>query len=123
VELSVASLNQGDSFVLDAGTKIFLWNGKGSNPMEKAKATDCALRMKNKDKKGKAEIVVIGFSCSHHPFMSYETLIRECAEEGKPNNEEDEEEFWSLMGGKVSVASAEAGGEDDAVDIKDTLYR
>eukprot|EP01102_Stenamoeba_stenopodia_P010786 TRINITY_DN3277_c0_g2_i3.p1 TRINITY_DN3277_c0_g2~~TRINITY_DN3277_c0_g2_i3.p1 ORF type:complete len:722 (+),score=130.20 TRINITY_DN3277_c0_g2_i3:253-2418(+) len=102
VELSTKSLNSGDAFVLDAGTKIFLWNGKAANPMEKAKATDCALRMKNKDKKGKAEIVVL--------------------EEGKANNEDDEEEFWNLLGGRVTVLTAEEGGEDDAVEHKDTLY-
>lgn len=38
VEPHVSSLDDGDVFVLDTGDKIWVWQGKGCSPMEKAKA-------------------------------------------------------------------------------------
>ncbi len=38
--VSHASLNSGDVFILDAGLKLYQWNGKDSNKYEKAKALD-----------------------------------------------------------------------------------
>jgi hypothetical protein len=40
VPMSAASLNAGDSFILDANQKIFVWNGKDANKNEKAKAKE-----------------------------------------------------------------------------------
>lgn len=37
VDLSVQSLNQGDVFILDAGSTIFVWNGPQSNVGERIK--------------------------------------------------------------------------------------
>ena len=38
VEPVVSSLDDGDVFVLDTGDKIWVWQGRGCSPMEKAKA-------------------------------------------------------------------------------------
>ncbi|KAK2616590.1 hypothetical protein QQS21_000413 [Conoideocrella luteorostrata] len=38
VEPKVSSLDDGDVFILDTGDKIWVWQGKGCSPMEKAKA-------------------------------------------------------------------------------------
>jgi hypothetical protein len=32
VEVKISSLNEGDSFVLDVGRKLFVWTGAQSNP-------------------------------------------------------------------------------------------
>jgi hypothetical protein len=43
VAVSHASLNSGDVFILDAGLKLYQWNGKGSNKYERAKALDVVM--------------------------------------------------------------------------------
>ena len=47
VELAASSLNQGDSFILDMGLKLFLWNGSEANRYEKAKALQVLTRLRN----------------------------------------------------------------------------
>ena len=43
MELSSASLNSGDVFVLDMGLKLIQWNGAEANKKEKAKALDVQI--------------------------------------------------------------------------------
>lgn len=45
VTLSKNSLNQGDSFILDAGTVLYVWCGESANPFEKNKANFEAERL------------------------------------------------------------------------------
>lgn len=59
VELSYHSLNQGDVFILDVGTKLFLWNGSRANRMEKAKGLDVCTRIKDKDRNTRATIITL----------------------------------------------------------------
>jgi hypothetical protein len=40
VSLSTSSLNQGDVFILDAGLKLYLFNGSQANKYEKAKVSE-----------------------------------------------------------------------------------
>eukprot|EP00747_Dinoflagellata_sp_TGD_P166797 gnl/TRDRNA2_/TRDRNA2_190149_c0_seq1.p1 gnl/TRDRNA2_/TRDRNA2_190149_c0~~gnl/TRDRNA2_/TRDRNA2_190149_c0_seq1.p1 ORF type:complete len:395 (-),score=102.95 gnl/TRDRNA2_/TRDRNA2_190149_c0_seq1:61-1176(-) len=47
VGLTRDSLNQGDCFVLDAGTKLYVWNGESSSPFEKNKANTVAENIEN----------------------------------------------------------------------------
>lgn len=56
VPLSTQSLNSGDSFVLDLGTKLFVWSGKEAHRLEKAKALDVATALRD-DRQGKPEVI------------------------------------------------------------------
>jgi len=87
VPLERASLNSGDVFVLDAGLKIWQWNGKKSGPMEKSKGATLT-RAIDDERKGKASITVL--------------------EEGG----DADDAFWKYLGGKGAVKSAEEGGDD-----------
>lgn len=103
-ETTHKSLNQGDAFVLvDPSTRrIFEWRGSLANRMEIAKAMDLAGRIKNKEFSGRAEMFVL--------------------EEGKNDHHAG---FWELLGGKGTVAPAEAVGEDEDEDKQvrpDFLY-
>ncbi|XP_014681029.1 PREDICTED: villin-1-like isoform X2 [Priapulus caudatus] len=46
VPISWSSFNEGDSFILDVGKAIFVWNGKSANRIEKIRAADVAARLK-----------------------------------------------------------------------------
>jgi len=80
------SLNSGDVFVLDGGMKLYQWNGKASSVREKNKAGEIARAIRE-ERKGQPKIVTF--------------------EEGQ-----EDEEFWTLLGGKGPIASAAEGGDD-----------
>jgi gelsolin len=87
VEMSYQSLNSGDVFVLDAGMKLYQWNGSKAGPQEKMKgATLC--RAIDDERKGLPTV---------HVF-----------EEGG----KDVKEFWTALGSEGPVKSAEDGGDD-----------
>jgi hypothetical protein len=83
------SLNSGDTFLLDAGLKLFVWQGKSSNGGEKHKAIEIANAIRD-EREGS------GVSITIHT-------------EG-----EESDEFWTLVGGKGPVGSADAAGDDFA---------
>jgi len=90
------SLNSGDVFILDAGLKIYQWNGKSSNPNEKFKAGQFA-RALDDERKGLAQVIVYD----------------EGAKDAKP--------FWDLLGGEGPIRTAEEGGKDEDV-LKDSAF-
>jgi len=86
VDLDRASLNSGDTFILDNGLTIYQWNGKKSGPQEKQKGAQLSRALVD-ERKGKAKVVVL--------------------EDG-----DKEEGFWKVLGGFGAVKSAEEGGDD-----------
>jgi len=87
VEVSAASLNSGDVFILDAGRAIFQWNGKTASHVERIKAMEVTKQIRDQERGGNATISII--------------------DEGK----DDDAEFWAALGcGKTAVKSD--GGDD-----------
>jgi advillin len=91
VPLSNASLNTGDVFILDAGLKIYIFNGQDANRSEKSKGVEVATKIRNEERGGRAEIILL---------------------DEDPNNNE----FWTALGGKISVTNP--GEPDNAADSK-----
>uniref|UniRef100_A0A6B2KXM5 HP domain-containing protein n=1 Tax=Arcella intermedia TaxID=1963864 RepID=A0A6B2KXM5_9EUKA len=90
VELSSKSLITGDVFLLDADIVIFQWNGKGSSRMEKAKALDLTVRLRDERmNRCKSTIVII--------------------DEGK-----ETDDFWKHLGGKGPLGDAKNALSDEA---------
>ena len=87
VPLNNRSLNTGDVFILDAGLKIYIYNGHDANRAEKSKGIDVATKIRNEERGGRAEIIVL---------------------DEDPNNNE----FWSILGGQITVTNP---GEPDSV--------
>jgi len=56
VEMSFKSLNSGDVFVLDAGLKIYQFNGEKSSPQEKRKAAEFAHQLASDRGGSKCEV-------------------------------------------------------------------
>ena len=77
VPVEAASLNEGDTFVLDMGMKLYYWAGAESNIHEKSKAAEIAIAIKNHDRHNKAKL--------YHP---------------RDVGGVAEEEFWAALGGK-----------------------
>lgn len=60
VEPSAASINQGDSFIYDAGENIYVYQGPKSSRLEKLKSVTAANLVKDIDRNGRSKIHVIG---------------------------------------------------------------
>ena len=81
VAMASASLNSGDVFVLDLGTKLIQWNGAECNRKEKAKALDVCVGIKDDERGGKC-------------------AVDACDQGSEPA------EFWTALGGQGPVAPA-----------------
>ena len=76
VPLEASSVNEGDIFILEAPTKIYIWDGKDANVTEKGKAVNYAESMRRYERHCGSAIV--------HP-----------REDADLDNE-----FWGILGGK-----------------------
>jgi hypothetical protein len=85
-----ASLNQGDVFIAASDKTLIIWIGTGANLKEKLKASQVAETLRAKYKAA--------------------TVTR-------LENGETSPELWALLGGQVAIASAAAGGADDAHEV------
>jgi gelsolin len=87
VKCELASLNNGDVFLLDNGLELIQWNGTMSSVREKNKARDMIIALKSE--RGSARSVVL-------------------------DGMEDHPTFWDLLGGKGEVA-ADSNEPDEKV--------
>jgi gelsolin len=86
VDLKKSSLNSGDSFVLFAnGSSVWLWNGQGANPDEKARAVALAERMCTG-----ATVTVLD----------------------QGSGDEDEAAFWEYLGSDGDIQEADEADEE-----------
>lgn len=81
------SLNDGDVFILDAGRKLYLWNGSAANRYEKVKGAQVLRKIKDEERGGRAEMFFL-------------------------DDDPDNAEFWEALGGKGPIADESAGGDD-----------
>jgi hypothetical protein len=58
--LKADSLNDGDVFILDAGLKLYQWNGAGASRQEKSKGLDVARKIKDEERSGRATFHLLG---------------------------------------------------------------
>ncbi|KAF7658098.1 hypothetical protein LDENG_00017400 [Lucifuga dentata] len=56
VDVSWASFNSGDCFILDLGKDIYHWAGSQCNRWERLKATQLAIDIRDNERKGRAEL-------------------------------------------------------------------
>ena len=82
VPLKCSSLNDGDAFLLDAGNKVYTWFGHTVSPFEKSKSASVAHNLRQNRLKDCECVLDVGG---------------------------DDEEFWSLLGGKGDIKPAEKG--------------
>ncbi|CAH1965250.1 unnamed protein product [Acanthoscelides obtectus] len=57
---SIASMNDGDCFILDVGRKIYVYVGKKARRVEKLKAINAANQIRDQDHAGKATVTIVG---------------------------------------------------------------
>ena len=76
VAMNFSSLNESDAFLLDAGSKIYTWFGSAVSPFERNKSASVAHNIKQ-NRLGECECIL--------------------------DVDDDNEEFWLLLGGKGDI--------------------
>jgi hypothetical protein len=105
------ALNSNDVFILDAGMKIYQWNGKKASKFKKARGLDVTTNIRVKDRSGTAKAFII--------------------DEGKDEDTPECKEFWKIITGNpspkvVPLIDNDGKTEDEAenyIDQNTTLYR
>ena len=69
-KISWQSLTDNDSFVMDVGSTVFVWNGMHTGKNKKAKAQAIAERINAEELKGQGKIVVIGIKSLLRPLCN-----------------------------------------------------
>jgi len=100
VDMSPKSMNSGDVFILDAGLKIFQFNGRKAGPQEKMKGAQTSKAISD-ERRGLPKTFVL--------------------EEGEKGS--DAKDFWQLLGGESAIKSAEEGGSDEEAEKESTKVR
>ncbi|XP_051930138.1 gelsolin-like [Hippocampus zosterae] len=59
VDLTWASFNKGDCFIIDLGKNIYHWSGSESNRYERLKTTQLALDIRDNERRGRAQVHMI----------------------------------------------------------------
>eukprot|EP01102_Stenamoeba_stenopodia_P016463 TRINITY_DN575_c0_g3_i3.p1 TRINITY_DN575_c0_g3~~TRINITY_DN575_c0_g3_i3.p1 ORF type:complete len:1448 (-),score=605.83 TRINITY_DN575_c0_g3_i3:34-4377(-) len=95
VECKYQSFNQGDVFILDSGPTIFVWMGEDSNDRERAKGSFFSKRM-SEEECGSAHVLVLDAANNEDSPLFAAGL-----------------DFWNQLGGKISLLSADEGGDDE----------
>mmetsp|Transcript_8525 Transcript_8525/g.20857 ORF Transcript_8525/g.20857 Transcript_8525/m.20857 type:complete len:376 (-) Transcript_8525:84-1211(-) len=87
VPLKCSSLNDGDAFLLDAGSKVYTWFGSSVSGFEKSKSATMAHNIKE-NRLGSCECIL--------------------------DVEDGDEDFWELLGGKGEILPAEEATEEES---------
>jgi len=95
VPLSCSSLNDGDSFLLDAGNTIYTWFGTQSSPFEKGRTAQMAHNLAD-------------------------TRGGHCTVEVDVDDEN--EEFWSLLGGRGEIQAPSPTEAEEPVEFTTKMY-
>lgn len=57
---SIASMNNGDCFILDVGRQVYVYVGSKARRIEKIKAINAANQIRDQDHAGKAKVIIVG---------------------------------------------------------------
>lgn len=95
VPLACASLNEGDTFLLDTGKEIYTWYGSECSPFEKSKAAALAHNIAN-GRHGVTNVTV--------------------------DVDDENDAFWELLGGKGEIKPATAVTDEVIPDEEKALY-
>ncbi|GJQ68568.1 hypothetical protein Trydic_g14415 [Trypoxylus dichotomus] len=107
VEPSIASMNQGDCFILDVGKTIYVYVGEASKRIERLKAISAANDIRDQDHSGRGNVLIIDDTAT---------------------NDEVDAFFEALGGGSASdIPDESVGGSDDEFESGEersvTLYK
>ncbi|XP_006031230.1 macrophage-capping protein [Alligator sinensis] len=116
-DLSWASFNTGDCFILDLGETIFTWCGKKSNVLERNKAQDLAMAIRDSERRGRARVEIV--TDGEEPAEMIQVLgSKPTLREGSP--EEDVMADQTNAGAAVLYKVSDATGRMDLTKMSES---
>lgn len=113
-DLSWASFNTGDCFLLDLGQTLFIWCGAQSNVLERSRAQELAAAVRDSERGGKARLEIVADG-EEPPEMLQVLGPKPLLQEGSP--EEDVVADQSNMGAAVLYKVSDATGRMDLTQV------
>lgn len=105
VEMSWASFNTGDCFILDLGETIFQWCGARSNMFERQKAGEFASSIRDLERRGKSQVTIV--SDGEEPAEMTAVLgTKPTLKEGNPQEDVQADQSHSQMASLSKVSDA-----------------
>nr|CAH7748112.1 unnamed protein product [Callosobruchus chinensis] len=83
---SIASMNNGDCFILDVGRNIYVYVGKKARRVEKLKAINAANQIRDQDHAGKATVTIVD---EFSPESDFEAFFQALGEGSRGSVPED----------------------------------
>ncbi|ELK07678.1 Macrophage-capping protein [Pteropus alecto] len=115
--LSWDSFNTGDCFILDLGQNIFAWCGGKSNILERNKARDLALAIRDSERQGKAQVEIV--TDGEEPAEMIQVLgPKPALKEGNP--EEDLKADWTNAHVAALYKVSDATGQMNLTKVADS---
>uniref|UniRef100_UPI00398F0436 macrophage-capping protein-like n=1 Tax=Pristiophorus japonicus TaxID=55135 RepID=UPI00398F0436 len=105
VEMSWASFNTGDCFILDLGETILQWCGAQSNMFERQKAGEFASSIRNLERRGKAQVTIVSDG-EEPPEMMAVLGVKPTLKEGNPQEDAQADQSHSQMASLAKVSDA-----------------
>ena len=112
------TLNDGDCFVFweqsASEKRIWIWNGKSANQMEKSYGLTLANRIKDEDCKGRAQVVMC------YQDVGKTTSSSSANDQDKIENDDKLAEFYKITGinSKTGIKEAESTIKDEEEDVQ-----
>ena len=109
--MATESMNDGDVFILDAGTDIFQWSGSTANKYEKMAGVQKALELKNVERGGMfhgAPIVI---------------TVLEAGKEEQSATPQQLAKFWGQLGGQAAIKKGDEDSDRHVQTVAPTLHR
>uniref|UniRef100_A0A0P4VVN5 Putative actin regulatory gelsolin/villin family n=3 Tax=Rhodnius TaxID=13248 RepID=A0A0P4VVN5_9HEMI len=105
VEVDVKSLNNGDCFILEAGSDIYVWVGSQAKGTERLKAINAANLIRDQDHNGRATITIVDSSSSDEEVCSFFTSLGSGSpsEVADSSASEDDQEFENEQNAIVAL--------------------
>nr|A0A6B9KZ40.1 RecName: Full=Actin depolymerising venom protein gelsolin 1; Flags: Precursor [Platymeris rhadamanthus]QHB21506.1 venom gelsolin 1 [Platymeris rhadamanthus] len=103
VELSAKSLNNGDCFILDTGSEVYVWVGKNSQLPERLKATKAANQIKELDHRGRGKVFIVDASSTSREVKEFFTKLGSGSPSEVANTSEDDQEYEKKQDAMVTL--------------------
>uniref|UniRef100_A0A3B4BFH5 Gelsolin-like domain-containing protein n=1 Tax=Periophthalmus magnuspinnatus TaxID=409849 RepID=A0A3B4BFH5_9GOBI len=111
VDLSWASFNKGDCFILDLGDTIISWIGSQANIFEKQKVREIASLIRDTDRHGKAKIVKINKTKDIHVLGKMPPLAESTPEEDSKADASNSASLYKVSDATGSMTTTKVSGK------------
>ncbi|CAG9816465.1 unnamed protein product, partial [Phaedon cochleariae] len=102
---SIASMNNGDCFILDVGRNIYVYVGSNARRVEKLKAINAANQIRDQDHAGKSRVTIVDEFSPESDYTHFFEALGEGSRDSVPDKStgDDDQHFETVEEGHVTL--------------------